>query len=312
MSTEIPEPAPQAPAADQPEQSAPAGWPAAGAPGGDGASAVEAWPAAPEASGAAEASAAAGLPQAPLVALADLRAAVLVAVVSVVLCLPVAALWVWLAPAVQGTLSQGAVYYTSPESKEFVGQDGTLGIICFVLGLLCGGLGYVLFHKRGAVGAVLGLAGGGLLGGYLATKVAGVFGPGHGKSILQMATGLHDNTVFSLPLQLRAVGVLWFWPLAAIAVYLILTILLGPVEPTADPAAVGADGTQGAEWAQTWPGSGAADAAAATPAGSPYPDEPAPAQADPDPGLAGPVGSAPGRPDPAASDFLPDEVDRGQ
>jgi hypothetical protein len=307
MSTEIPEPAPQAPAADQPDQSAPAGQLAAGSLSADGASAQGAWLTAPEASDAAEASAAAGLPKLPLVGFADLRAAVLVAVVSVVLCLPVAALWVWLAPAVQGTLSQGAVYYTSPESKEFVGQDGTLGIICFVLGLLCGGLGYVLFHKKGAAGAALGLAGGGLLGGYLATKAAGVFGPGHGKTILQMVVGMHDNTVFSLPLQLRAVGVLWFWPLAAIAVYLILTILLGPVEPTSDPSAAGADGTQGAEWTQSWPGSGAA--AAATPVGSPYPDEPASARADP--GLAGPVGAAPGRPDPD-SDLLPDEVDRGQ
>ena len=251
MSTEIPEPAPQAPAADQPDRPDPAG-PAGsagtdgptgrGGPAGlDGPTAVgaadggpAAYPGQPDEvwQQPAEVNGSAGLPKRLLpVTVPDSRAMVSVAAVSVLLSVAVAGLWVWLAPAVQGTLTQGAVYYTSPESKTFIGQDGTLGVICFVLGLLLGVAAYLVFGKRASVGAVIGLAGGGLAGGYLATKLGDTFGPGHGKTIQQMVIGMHENTTFALPMQLRAVAMIWLWPLAAIAVYFLLAIMLGPVDP---------------------------------------------------------------------------------
>lgn len=178
---------------------------------------------------------------------ADLRAFLATAVVSLVLCIPVGALWAALAPSVQGTLSQGGVYYTSPEGKTFIGQDATLGIICVVLGLALGTLAFFLFRGKGSVGAALGLAVGGLAGGYLATKAGTLFGPGHGNSIQKMIVGMPDNTVFALPMQLRAVGMLWFWPMAAIFMYYILTLIFGPIDPDLQPP------QQPAAWAYPWP-----------------------------------------------------------
>jgi hypothetical protein len=175
---------------------------------------------------------------------ADLRALVVTAVVSIVMCLPVAALWVWLAPPVQGTLSQGEVYYTSPEGKTFIGQDGTLGVICCVVGLLLGAVAFAVYRKGGGLGAAIGLAGGGIAGGYLATKAGTEFGPGHGSPVVAMIAKMADDTTFDLPMQLRAVGMLWFWPLLAVALYFILTMLFGPVDP--DPAA------EQAAWGQAW------------------------------------------------------------
>jgi len=232
-----------------------------------------------------------------LAVLPDLRAFAVTAVVSVILSIPVGALWVWLAPPVQGTLSQGSVYYTSPEGKSFIGQDGTLGFICLGLGLVLGALGFVFFRHRGTIGAALGLGAGGILGGYLATKVGTQLGPGHGGSIQGMLTGMANNTTFALPMQLRAVGMLWFWPLAATGLYFLLTLLLGPIEQDPQPT------QEQAAWGQQQPWT--------LPPAAPAPNELSPAPT----GLseAESNGTEPvTEPASEASAVLPDEVDRRQ
>ena len=265
----------------------------------------------------------------------DLGAAGVTALVSVILSVPVGALWAALAPSVQGTLSQGGVYYTAPEGKSFIGQDATLGIICAVVGLALGTLAFFVFRNKGTVGAALGLAGGGIAGGYLATKAGRQFGPGHGEAIQKMIVGMADNTVFALPMQLRAVGMLWFWPLAAIFMYYILTLIFGPIEPELNQP-------QQPAWTYPWPEPPAGRQAAAplaNPNGHPGPVNPdgpidpdatvSPAgstdQASPagQNGYLNPTGAngqinqppaesaAPVEPI-TASPVLPDEVDRGK
>ncbi|HEV2636884.1 MAG TPA: hypothetical protein VGX23_17155 [Actinocrinis sp.] len=246
MSTEIPEPAPQAPAEEQsgPRAADPDGRAAAdqtgeadpaepgGAPGG-GPDQAEAW----QVRAAAE-PASAGLPGLLVGAAMDVVALLSTAAISVLLSVPVAWIWVQLAPAVQGVVIPGNLDYAAPESEGPIGQDVTLGIICLVVGLLAAAAAFLVFRRKGTVGAVLGLAGGGLGGGYLAAELAGWFGPGHGRSLQQMIVGLPADKVIDLPLHLRATGVLWFWPVAAIALYLLLVVLFGPVEPQpADPQA---------------------------------------------------------------------------
>jgi hypothetical protein len=251
----------------------------------------------------------------------DLRAFLATALGSLILCIPVGALWAALAPSVQGTLSQGGVYYTSPEGKTFIGQDTTLGIICAVLGLALGTLAFFLFRGKGSVGAALGLAVGGLAGGYLATKAGTLFGPGHGDSLQKMIVGMADNTVFALPMQLRAVGMLWFWPLAAIFMYYILTLIFGPIDPDLQPP------QQPAAWAypvqqeqQAQQDQHGATAFAhsngqAIPAGSNGHLNPAGPNGQIDQTPAEPAGPAapiePAEPV-TASPVLPDEVDRGK
>ena len=322
MSTEIPEPAPQTPAADQSGDSGPAGPTAAGGDPAAGLGAPDGvWQQPPPA-----APASAGLPRDLIrTAMRDLTALLSVTAVSALLSLAVGAMWVWLAPAALGTLTQGGVYYTSPESKEFIGQDGTLGVICAVTGLLMGIGVYFLTNRRGSVGAVVGLAGGGLLGGYLATIAAGKFGPGHGKTIQQMIVGMHDNTTFALPLQLRAVGMIWFWPLAAVLVYLLMVTFFGPLDPAPEPtpqwepqAWPQPDSQQGPSQpdGQPWPGAGEQQEQAYP---APY-EEPAPPfhngftpgpSAPPRPTEPG-FGQEPGTGVGPDSALGPDEVDRRQ
>jgi hypothetical protein len=244
----------------------------------------------------------------------DLGAGAATAVVSLIVSIAVGALWAALAPSVQGTLSQGGVFYTSPEGKSFIGQDATLGIICAVVGLLLGTLAFFAFRGRGSVGAVLGLAGGGIAGGYLATKAGTQFGPGHGDSIQKMIVGMAENTTFALPMQLRAVGMLWFWPLAAVVIYYILTLIFGPIDPDL------LQPEQPAAWAYPWQQEQQA-ATLAPSNGQAGPDDPNAPHAHANP--AGPNGqitqppvdpgdpAAPTDPTPA-SPVLPDEVDRGK
>jgi hypothetical protein len=161
-----------------------------------------------------------------LLGLASLLAGVLVAVV-----------WRYTAPMAVGLVSvsggQRSAYYEDPETKAFVGQDGTFAICAAVAAVLLAVAAFVWFRRRGPVGAALALAGAGIGAAYLASWIGTRLGPGRG-SIVAAAQNVPNNGTFDLPLSIGATGVMWLWPAIAVGLYFLLMLVFGPSDP--DPA----------------------------------------------------------------------------
>ncbi|MGH6655999.1 MAG: hypothetical protein ACRDVE_12440 [Actinocrinis sp.] len=169
----------------------------------------------------------------------DVVACLTLAGAAVVLAAAVGALWRWVAPNVLAVMSQGDAYLQAPETKTFVARDGWFAVFGCAAAVLLALAGYFRYRREGAVGAVVGLAGGGIGGAYLATWVGAQIGPGHGEHIAAMVHGLKDGTVFAVPLTVRALGVLWLWPAVAVGLFFILLLLFGPNDPAPQPGPQG-------------------------------------------------------------------------
>jgi hypothetical protein len=164
---------------------------------------------------------------------AEMLTTVMLGVASLVAGVLVGVVWRALAPMVTGVVSisggQKSAFLVDPETKGFVGQDGTFAVCAVVAGALLGLAAFTWFRRRGPVGAALALAGAGIGAAYLASWFGSWLGPGHG-SIFAAAQNVPNNGTFDLPLQLGATGVLWLWPAVAVGLYFLLMLVFGPTD----------------------------------------------------------------------------------
>jgi hypothetical protein len=161
---------------------------------------------------------------------ADLGACAVLTAAGLLLAFAVGALWRATAPAVLGVVNQGAAYYAAPEGKTFVGRDGWYALFACIAAVLLALFAFLRYRANGSVGAAIGLAGGGIAGGYLAAWFGGFVGPGRG-SITRAVHGVANGATFNLPVSVRATGVIWLWPAVAAGLYFFLLLLFGPIEP---------------------------------------------------------------------------------
>ena len=163
--------------------------------------------------------------------------ALLLGALSLIAGVLVAVVWRAVAPMVQGVVSisngQKSAYYANPETKGFVGQDGTFGICGAVAAILLAVAAFLWFRRRGPVGAALSLAGAGIGAAYFAAWFGTWLGPGRG-SIIAAAKNVPNNGTFDLPLQIGATGVIWLWPAIAVGLYFLLMLIFGPSDPDAE------------------------------------------------------------------------------
>jgi hypothetical protein len=166
--------------------------------------------------------------------LGEALSAAVIGALSMIAGVLVAVIWRAVAPMVQGMVSisdgQKSAYYVNPETKGFVGQDGTFGICAAVAGILLAVAAFTWFRRRGPVGAAIALAGAGIGAAYFAAWFGVRLGPGKG-SILAAAQNVPNNGTFDLPLQLSATGVIWLWPAVAVGLYFLLILIFGPSDP---------------------------------------------------------------------------------
>lgn len=147
---------------------------------------------------------------------------------AVAACGPVVgALWVWLAPRGEAVVAADGVYVAHPDGQAAIAADGSFAVIGLGAGLLCGIVVYLATRGRG-VAAALGMAAGGSAGSLVAWLTGVWLGPG---SVRVAARGADVGTRIDLPLDLGARGVLLVWPIAAVAVLMILTAALDRVDP---------------------------------------------------------------------------------
>jgi hypothetical protein len=125
-------------------------------------------------------------------------------------------LWAWIAPPIRYVVVDGKAVLADPETQALIGTDGRFAVITAVAGLLCGVAAYAAGGRGRDLALVLGLAAGGVAAGLLAWRVGHLVGLGTFHRLTRTApTG---RTITGVA-DLRAVGVVVFWPLAAVLVY---------------------------------------------------------------------------------------------
>ncbi|WP_228447008.1 ABC transporter permease [Streptomyces paludis] len=159
----------------------------------------------------------------------ELRQGVVVLVAVTVVGLLLGLLWVWLAPRVPLISDESAVFLKDTESEEAIAADGTFLLLALGFGALSAVLVF-LFHRRGGIATVAGLAVGGVLASVLAWKFGVRLGPT--TDVVAHARAVGKGVTFDAPLELQAKGALLAWSVAAMVVHLALTALFGPRDPS--------------------------------------------------------------------------------
>jgi hypothetical protein len=163
------------------------------------------------------------------------RAAIILAVVIAAFGVPVGVCWLLITPRVKVTVVDGGVTLTETVAETFVAADGWFAIITVAAGIASGVL--ITFRGRPAgPAAAVALAAGGALAALVAWRV-GVF-LGRAPAALDQAASAADGETLTLPLRLRAYGVLLVWAISAVATFFAGALAAGP-DPTApaEPAA---------------------------------------------------------------------------
>lgn len=155
---------------------------------------------------------------------AELRAGIGVALGVLVTGVPIGVLWWLVAPLPRLVVRANGIYLTEGETEVAVAADGWFAVCSLTAGLV---VALVVFARirRSRVGALLGLAVGGLLAAVVAWRLGAWLGPG---SIRSSAKGLADQARFNGPLELSAKGVLFTWPIASVVAFFALTAGLEP------------------------------------------------------------------------------------
>lgn len=163
---------------------------------------------------------------------AELRQAAVIAAVVAVSGVLLGLLWAWLAPRVPLISDGKAVYLKNSEGEQAIGADGTFALLALGFGALSGAVVFWL-RRRGGVPLVVGLAAGSFLASLVAWRLGMWLGPT--SDVVAAARAAGRGVVFDAPLKLAAKGALLAWPLAAMAVHLVLTALFGPRDPEPVP-----------------------------------------------------------------------------
>lgn len=144
-----------------------------------------------------------------------------IALVVAVLGVPAAALWSYLAPHAVYEVVQHQTFRVSTD-KALFGDDAYFFIITGVAGLLCGLVVALLVRRRGVgVGAALGL----VVGGGAAAVIAWQLGPALSSGVTRHAlAALPDQAKRPVMSGIRATGVIFAWPLAAVLVHLVVQV----------------------------------------------------------------------------------------
>jgi hypothetical protein len=138
-------------------------------------------------------------------------------------------LWANTIPKVTYVIIQGQPLVADPEGEGPIGVDGRFALIGLGAGLLCGIAAYAARGRRhNDIALILGLAAGGVAASVLAWKTGHLIGLGHFDDVVRH--GRDGATVTGIA-DLRAKGVLMFWPVLAVAAYGLLEVAVRRLPP---------------------------------------------------------------------------------
>ncbi|WP_328593604.1 hypothetical protein [Actinomadura macrotermitis] len=132
-------------------------------------------------------------------------------------------LWARIAPAVRYVVVQGEPLLADPDGQGPIGADARFALIAVAAGLGCGAVAYLFGGRGNDAALILALAAGGLAAAVLAWRT------GHHVGLAgfeRAVRGAPDGRTVTGVADLRATGVLVFWPLLAVAAYGVLELLV--------------------------------------------------------------------------------------
>ena len=182
--------------------------------------------------------------------LRDVRVGAVVAAAVTLLGLPMAALWRAVAPTPLVAVGAAGPTIAETSGKAWIGGDAWFAVIGALTGVVCALVAYRWSRGHG-VAVVVGLAVGGMCAGLLMWRLGGWLGP---DSLASQSDGGKTLGTYHLPLQLRAKGVLFAWPLfSVIASFGLVAGLQRPEPVTASPWLATAWGAPQPLAGQSWP-----------------------------------------------------------
>ncbi|GAA3233874.1 hypothetical protein GCM10010468_66680 [Actinocorallia longicatena] len=131
-------------------------------------------------------------------------------------------LWAWTAPRSPYLIYQHKAWMAEPDGESLISADGHLAVIVVILGLLSGGVAYLLAGRRNDLALITGLATGGAAGSLVGWAIGHRFGLAAFEEAVRTAP---DGTRVDGALSLGAHGVVLLWPLAALIVFGLLESL---------------------------------------------------------------------------------------
>jgi len=153
----------------------------------------------------------------------ELRTGLRVTLAVLLAGVPTGVIWWLLAPEPRLVVRAEGIFFAG-ESESAVAADGWFAICAATAGLVAAVAVFAL-TRRARVGALLGLAAGGVGASLLAWWLGGVLGPA---GVREAAAGLAVGARFDGPLRISARGVLLIWPLVSVVAYFALTAGLEP------------------------------------------------------------------------------------
>jgi hypothetical protein len=126
--------------------------------------------------------------------------------------------WRFVAPVAQVRIESTGGYFVDPE--QYVAADAWFAGLCLVAGVVAGLVAWRLL-RRVPLAAVLGLAGGGIVGAFIAREVGQLLGHVDGNAAVRLPVG----TVTGVSLQLQASAALVVLPVAAVGTWLVLDLV---------------------------------------------------------------------------------------
>jgi hypothetical protein len=135
---------------------------------------------------------------------------------------PAGLLWATISPDVRYVVVDKAAVFADPETQVLIGIDGRFAVITAVAGILCGIAAYAAGGRQRDIALVLGLAAGGVVATVLAWRVGHLVGLDTFQRLTRTAP---TGTELTGVADLRARGILVFWPVLAVGTYGVLEAL---------------------------------------------------------------------------------------
>lgn len=129
---------------------------------------------------------------------------------------PVGLVWAAVAPRAVYVLTPTGARLADPSTQALIAADGWFAAVAAAAGLLCGVSAYLAAGRRHGVGAVVGLAVGGVVAGLFAWRVGQIPDLAEFRHAVQTR---QDGTQVPAFLSLNAKSVLVIWPLFAVGVF---------------------------------------------------------------------------------------------
>ncbi|MFF5257577.1 hypothetical protein ACFY4C_01425 [Actinomadura viridis] len=149
--------------------------------------------------------------------------------------IPAGLLWTEISPKVTYIVIRGQALLADPEGQAPIGTDGRFALIALVAGLCCGIAAYLAGGRGNDLPLIFGLAAGGLAASLIAWRLGHQLGLDAFQRAVRRAP---DGRTVTGVAQLRATGLLVFWPVLAVAAYAVLELLVKRL-PAGDPGGAG-------------------------------------------------------------------------